>query len=125
MAKAHGRLPGRARRVQARKGGYWIALPKELCEDLGWLPPTVLVFKRVGERVELSMVQQAGALPAMRGKLGAGMQFLEDSVPALAQDLIQRAEELGISRPTVYRARAKLGLTSDRDNLGRVWWRRA
>lgn len=52
--KRGAKFPGRLRIVQANaRGGYWVTLPKELAEDMGWLPGTVLEFRRVGRHVEL------------------------------------------------------------------------
>ncbi len=52
--KRGAKLPGRLRIVQANpRGGYWITFPKELAEDMAWLPGTILEFRRVGRHVEL------------------------------------------------------------------------
>ncbi len=58
MAKSGGPLPGRLRVIQARRDrgqvtGYWVAIPRELAEDLGWKPGDVVEFRRVGRHVEL------------------------------------------------------------------------
>lgn len=58
MAKRGGQLPGRLRVVQARRDkgevtGYWIAVPKELGDDLGYVPGVVVEFVRKGGEIEL------------------------------------------------------------------------